>query len=600
MRAAIPVVALILVAMAGCGGGGEGGGSSTPESLSLSSVCAPGSPTASLEYRTRWGSAPQTASQFIRILDRNGNVIRGVSLDRVQGVASSSVRIPDVPPGYYEIRANLYHSPGAAGAVAGVSRQIVRMCGGAASAETENATPVRLVVMPEKATVQNQHSEPFVETARTSGGFAAFLAPNSVVWDVLGGIGTTTNEGWFNASAAGSGSVRAQVQGLSSFASVTVAPVQIRRGKWTVLVYLNAANDLYRESVSNVNQMERVANNPDVRFVVQWKLVKGVFPNSLFDGVRRYLVKPDATEAIASEQLQANLEDSHGNAIDMGSPGTLREFIEWGKANFPADRTVLVIWNHGNGWRRSPDDSEPTRAFSYDDQYGTSIKTWETDEALGDARFEILAWDASLMQMLEVAYEARSHADYIVGSEESPPASGYPYDLVFKPFQDNPSASTRDLSKAFVDGMLNYGSSGRITQSVLDTSKLDALAGAVNRLGSALYDQRSGIGPTVQAVRGVAQSYRLTSTRFYYDLFDLCDELAARSAPGDIVPAATAVRNAIQSAVVWEGHNASAAKSHGVSIDFSPADRFEASRLDYMRLKFAADTSWNEWLAVAP
>src|SRR5690606_28366009 len=119
------------------------------------------------------------------------------------------------------------------------------------------------------------------------------------------------------------------------------------------------------------------------------------------------------------ELVQNNLQDENGNALDMGNPDTLGDFIKWAKQNYPADRYCLILWNHGNGWKRSAQDEYPTRAFSYDDQYGTSIKTWQTDQMMGGETVDILAWDASLMQMVEVAYEARSHADYIVGSEES-------------------------------------------------------------------------------------------------------------------------------------------------------------------------------------
>ena len=47
--------------------------------------------------------------------------------------------------------------------------------------------------------------------------------------------------------------------------------------KWPVLVYINAANDLYQFSDLNMNQMEQVAGNNQVRFVVQWKQSTDLF-----------------------------------------------------------------------------------------------------------------------------------------------------------------------------------------------------------------------------------------------------------------------------------------------------------------------------------
>jgi hypothetical protein len=320
-------------------------------------------------------------------------------------------------------------------------------------------------------------------------GKATFTRASDFSWQALGSAATVDSQGRVTATATGTGSIRAThtPTGRQASSSIQVQPFTPHTGKWTVLVYLNAANDLYSFSTLNVNQMERVAGNPDVRFVLQWKQFAAEFPSSTFDGTRRYVVQPDSTNTIASKLVQ-----DLGTNVDMGIPQTLLDFVRWGKTYYPAEHYCLVIWNHGNGWRRSAQDSKPYAA-SYDDQTGNAIQTWQMGAALQGEHFDILAWDCSLMQMMEVAYECRDSADYIVGSEESPPGEGYPYDLVFDGFRDNPDAGARTLSKGFVDGMLAVPSyAGRkITQSVFETSKLPAVATALDGLGAALIANNS-------------------------------------------------------------------------------------------------------------
>ena len=43
------------------------------------------------------------------------------------------------------------------------------------------------------------------------------------------------------------------------------------RTRWTVLVYINAANNLQPDSLLNVAQMASVGSDSNVNIVVQWK-----------------------------------------------------------------------------------------------------------------------------------------------------------------------------------------------------------------------------------------------------------------------------------------------------------------------------------------
>lgn len=568
--------------------------------MALSIVaCGGGGGTAkTLVYETDWtnrGRGVTGLSQSIEVFDSQGRRTDSLIVNQdADGLQTARLKLSGSGP--FHVHVDLYSQRDNQGTKTG---EIDALVTGGSFKSQVGINVASVFVAPQNAAFQVQHSRQFYATGYGAAAKPVFVEPGSIDWSVLGSSATISDSGLALGIAEGSGTARAtytpdNIQGSSVF---NVEPFDSKKTRWTVLVYLNAANDLYSFSDLNVNQMEQVATNPQVRFVVQWKQSKNLFSGSSFDGTRRYLVQADNTSQIASELIQ-----DMGTDVDMGQAQSLTDFITWGKTYYPADRYCLVVWNHGNGWRRGI--KEASRAVSYDDETGNSIQIWQLAQALGNNTFDIVAWDASLMQMLEVAYEIQDKALYVVGSEESPPGEGYPYDLIFKKFRDQDTDTTRNLTKAFVDGMLAVPgyASRKITQSVIDTSKLPALGTAMNALGNELAANVGSIGSAVANVRISAQSYSPTSNRVYRDLVHVCDLLISQVSVTSIQTAAGNVKTAINDALVWEGHNSNSPNSHGVSIDFSSSTTFNSgtTAVDYALMRFAADTSWNEWLQIAP
>ena len=49
-------------------------------------------------------------------------------------------------------------------------------------------------------------------------------------------------------------------------------------------------------------------------------------------------------------ESHATLRIGRWGEVDMGDYATLRDFIAYGKANYPADRYLLALYDHGGGW----------------------------------------------------------------------------------------------------------------------------------------------------------------------------------------------------------------------------------------------------------
>jgi hypothetical protein len=373
--------------------------------------------------------------------------------------------------------------------------------------------------------------------------------------------------------------------------------------QWTVLVYMNAANSLYADSAFNVEQMQQAASNSKVKIVIEWKQSTSVNPGSSFNGTRRYLILPGSSASVQSKLVQ-----DLGTGIDMGEAQTLSDFIAWGKANYPAQRYALVLWDHGNGWRPK---SRPTKtaktnlrpAFSYDDETGNAIQIWQLPAALGDEPFDMVVWDCSLMQMAEVADELRPNTRYVVGSEESPPATGFPYDSVLRNFQNDPGADTLTLAKTWVDDMNAVPGyvNDPIEESVIDTSALSAFSasgGPIDTFARALISGLPGDSNATATIRTQGKSYLTTASppRYYYDLGDMAAFYQTLSTDASIQTSAQNLLKALPSVVVYEKHNANSSGSEGMSIDFSPATTFISAKSEYQELAFGQANDWGLWL----
>ncbi len=575
------------LALAGCGGGGGGGGSRT---------------VSDFVYSTDWtaGSVgPSGSSQRLTLLDSNGIVRWEAVIDRItDGVQAQT--LSSVPVGEFRLEAELFEQAGAQGAQTGWLTKSVQVVSRGSVSTAVGAPMVSLQVEPQSLSLRAPGSARVLATPLAADQTPVFISPGALEWSSSAPtVATVDGDGVVQAVGVGQATitVRHPASGLRAEVPVVVSPASAERTKWTILVFLNGANDLAEFSLKDMNEMERAAQNPDVRVVVQWKVDPSYLTTGGFRGTRRYLIRPDTTSTVRSELVQ-----DLGERVDMGRAATLRDFVQWGMENYPADRYGLIVWNHGNGWLRSA-TAASSRAISYDDLTGNAIQVWQLPAALQGRRFDFIAWDASLMQMLEVAYEVRGYTDFVVGSEESPPGDGYPYDAVLRRFRDNPDAPTETLVRAFVDAMAEEPSyAGRkITQSVLRTSALSELARSVDVLGAVLAANAGAIAPSMPAIRASTQAYSPSDYRHFYDLLGLARNLEDRVAIPAVVAAAGDVRRAVLAAVSYERHSTQSPGSNGVSIDLTPKDRWSTSGLsDYRRLQLAADTRWDEWLVVAP
>jgi hypothetical protein len=275
--------------------------------------------------------------------------------------------------------------------------------------------------------------------------------------------------------------------------------------EWTVMVYVNAKNNLEKYGLRDLNEMEKIGSTDQVKVAVELGRIKG-YDSSDGDwlGQRRYIIQKDSDMSKITSPVLQDIPKA-----DMGDWKHLVEFVAWAKQNAPAKRYMLVVWNHGSGWDKKR-SQVVINGISYDDETGNHMTTQDMASALSAmGKVEVYASDACLMQMAEVAYQIKDHADYIVASEETEPADGYTYDTLLGPLVAKPGMSAQELAKLTADSYTaHYASINQgATQSSVKASALAKLLGMVSAWTDAVVAANES---------AVVKSARAAAQKFYY------------------------------------------------------------------------------------
>ena len=116
---------------------------------------------------------------------------------------------------------------------------------------------------------------------------------------------------------------------------------------WTLMVYMAADVSDELPWLQDINEME-AAYQASGTSVVALLDPPG-------DGDSRLLEIAHDEGFFDPDIVSVDVEDEGevipvSGEVNMGSPDTLRDFIEFSAANYPADHLVLVLWGHGAGW----------------------------------------------------------------------------------------------------------------------------------------------------------------------------------------------------------------------------------------------------------
>ena len=378
-------------------------------------------------------------------------------------------------------------------------------------------------------------------------------------------------------------------------------PPRDNTAEWTVMVYLDSDNNLESAGIDDINEMETAGSTTEVNIVVQVDRIpysvlaannEGYaddVSNGNWTNTRRYYITQDFDPVQINSQLKSDLGE-----LNMGDPDTLIDFANWATINYPAKKYLLVIWNHGGGFR----SLNLAKDIAWDDTSGGDRITMpELEYALSainaqmGKKIDIVGMDACFMAMTEVAYQIKDYADILVTSEESVPFNGWPYDTILGELAGNSLISSEQLAVDIVDKYIFSYAYNNITQSAIDLSYMDTLAGQLSNLALAIMSDSS----TTKSKYVLAS----TSSQYYgdwdfIDLFDFCNQLLTYSNGLEVKNIASSIQQTLNYAVIKSEYSGgSVSGSKGLSIYFP----YTAYHYYYNYTNFAQDTFWDEMLS---
>ncbi|MFN8468753.1 MAG: clostripain-related cysteine peptidase [Caldilineaceae bacterium] len=311
------------------------------------------------------------------------------------------------------------------------------------------------------------------------------------------------------------------------------------KAEWTVMVFLNADNNLEPFSLRDFAEMAKVGSSDKVNIILQ------------YDRNYRYDEHPQPKSECFRYRVTKGMEPLATNALppplgntNMGDGKVLGDFVAWAMKTYPAKRYMLDIWDHGQGWRmrevrtvvgseeevtayrdfrrdamlvhetRSADGSdveEVMPAFSSmegiapDQVLESVVRYCSVDETSKDKLFnreiqdslmkvlhaqklDLVGFDCCLMSMVETAYAMRNVAKVMVGSEELEPGNGWNYADWLDQLVAKPTMTAVQLGKVLVDSYRKtyQAVAPDTTMSAVDLARLPDVALAVDKLAQVL------------------------------------------------------------------------------------------------------------------
>jgi len=380
----------------------------------------------------------------------------------------------------------------------------------------------------------------------------------------------------------------------------------------TLVIYIPGHNDLERPEprgnllTSFIEELERIQTQEDVHILIQL--------NSPQDGeVKRYRLSGGQVRCV-----QTLREEQRGQAESLGS------LLWWGQERYPAERYLLVVWNHGNSWniRGFPFKPLYRKPFPYAAvaraMFSSTVKTIlgrrelaevvyadphvslrdfldavELKKALEglETRLEILSLDGCLVNLLEVAYQIKDAVHVLVGSEDVEPQKPWMQGKMFEKLSDQADLPPEDLAKAWVE-MAHPAGEPRKVLSALNLDGLGPVTESVDRLALIL---KTDLPSVYEILSGIRKQVQAFSNPNYIDLQDLAVLLKDVKDRADLKKESERLLASAGVPVLKSSKTEGAPNAQGIGI-FYPENKRVLTPY-YQKLDFAlASSNWISFL----
>jgi hypothetical protein len=207
----------------------------------------------------------------------------------------------------------------------------------------------------------------------------------------------------------------------------------------TIMVYMCGADLESRSGMASRDLQEMLAANlgDNINLIVYTGGAKQWQNN---------VVSSSTNQIYQIKNGKMNLLQDNLGSVAMTKPDTLTGFIKYAASTFPANRNVLIFWDHGGG---------STGGYGYDEKFASAgaMSLAGINDALkfSGVTFDFVGFDTCLMATVENALVVSNYADYLVASEETEPGVGWYYTDWLTALGKDTSMETVQIGKNIID-----------------------------------------------------------------------------------------------------------------------------------------------------
>ncbi len=290
----------------------------------------------------------------------------------------------------------------------------------------------------------------------------------------------------------------------------------------TVLFYMGGDNNLSGEVTAKIEQIKAVPLPKDCRVVI-YKDVRG--------GQPQLLELADVNNTMETRVVQEYPETNSASAETFVS--VLQEI----RGRYPCPFYALVLFSHASGWLPEGTYSNPAsrstpgvRSVIVDGTSEMELPAFAA--AIPDGMFGYIVFEACHMAGIEVAWELKDKADYIVASSAEIVSPGFTTcykDALPQLYMDDLPGFCRVVESDYLTRGGDYKS---LTLSIIDTHKLDQLPQVLQGVG-------------LPSPEGTIQSFDRNGQHLFFDFGECFSHL---------LPAkqAVALQEVLDGCVVWK------------------------------------------------
>lgn len=364
------------------------------------------------------------------------------------------------------------------------------------------------------------------------------------------------------------------------------------KAEWTMLVYMDADNDLEYPMMLDLEEMMEAGSSRDFRIIalvdrIELNPFMGRDHDTKLGGLDNW------TGAKLVEVEKGKLKElADWGEVDMGDPATLNRFIDEGLKIAPAKRVNLQMSDHGGGWMPGWVDMTSESHLTLD-EIQAALQTAKAKHG----KFELLTFDACLMATVEVAAALSDSVNYMIASEELVPGLGFYYGKTLAALRENPRMSTEMFAKQFIQGSYDFyaknddedlqGIATTFTSSLLKLQRARELHMATSRLGTTL-EVAFRVNPEARTTISRAQRDAFTFGEDFseyapalVDLADILDRMGKSAPVVTYALDASAIQSLMKQIVLFAVKGEAIKRADGISVFWPRYDTYLKGLEDY-------------------